>query len=50
MRIKCTSVFEDDEENALKFYAEALGFVKKTELPAGDFRWLTVVSEGQRGH
>jgi predicted enzyme related to lactoylglutathione lyase len=48
MRIKLTSVFVDDQEKALKFYTEVLGFVKKTELPAGDFKWLTVVSEGSK--
>lgn len=37
MRIKLTSVFVDDQEKALKFYTEVLGFVKKTELPTGDF-------------
>ena len=47
MRIKLTSVFVDDQEKALKFYTEVLGFVKKTELPAGDFKWLTVVAEGR---
>lgn len=44
MRIELASVFVDDQEKALKFYTEVLGFVKKTELPAGDFKWLTVVS------
>ncbi len=34
----------DDQEKALRFYTEVLGFVKKTDLPAGEFRWLTVVS------
>jgi catechol 2,3-dioxygenase-like lactoylglutathione lyase family enzyme len=34
----------DDQSKALRFYTEILGFVKKTDLPAGDFRWLTVVS------
>jgi thiamine-phosphate diphosphorylase len=47
MRIKLASVFVDDQEKALKFYTQVLGFVKKTELPAGDFKWLTVVSEGR---
>jgi len=44
MRIKLTSVFVDDQEKALKFYTEILGFVKKTDIPVGEFRWLTVVS------
>jgi predicted enzyme related to lactoylglutathione lyase len=50
MRITLASVFVDDQEKALKFYTEVLGFVKKTDLPAGEFRWLTVVSpEGPEG-
>jgi catechol 2,3-dioxygenase-like lactoylglutathione lyase family enzyme len=44
MKIKLNSVYVDDQEKALKFYTEVLGFIKKTEIPAGDFRWLTVVS------
>lgn len=44
MKIKLTSVFVDDQEKALKFYTEVLGFVKKSDFPAGDARWLTVVS------
>jgi catechol 2,3-dioxygenase-like lactoylglutathione lyase family enzyme len=44
MRINVTSVLVDDQEKALKFYTEVLGFVKKTEVPVGEFRWLTVVS------
>lgn len=44
IRITVTSVLVDDQAKALKFYTEVLGFVKKTDLPAGDFRWLTVVS------
>ncbi len=44
MRLRLTSVFVGDQERALKFYTEVLGFVKKTDLPAGEFRWLTVVS------
>ncbi len=42
--IKLTSVFVDDQDKALKFYTEVLGFVKKSDLPVGRFRWLTVVS------
>jgi predicted enzyme related to lactoylglutathione lyase len=42
MKIKLTSVFVDDQDKALKFYTEVLGFVKKREIPA--IRWLTVVS------
>ena len=44
MKIQLTSVMVDDQDKALKFYTEVLGFVKKTELPAGEYRWLTVVS------
>lgn len=44
MKIKLTSVFVDDQEKALKFYTEALGFVKKRDIPLGQFKWLTVVS------
>lgn len=44
MRIYVTSVYVDDQDKALKFYTEVLGFVKKTEIPLGEARWLTVVS------
>jgi len=44
MRIYVTSVFVDDQAKALAFYTDKLGFVKKTDLPAGGARWLTVVS------
>ena len=44
MKITLSSVFVDDQDKALKFYTEVLGFVKKREMPAGDFKWLTVVS------
>lgn len=44
MKIKLTSVPVDDQYKALDFYTRILGFVKKMDLPAGDFRWLTVVS------
>ena len=44
MKIVVTSVFVDDQDKALRFYTEVLGFVKKTEIPAGEARWLTVVS------
>lgn len=44
MRINVCSVFVDDQEKALKFYTEVLGFLKKTDVPAGDYKWLTVVS------
>ncbi|WP_449061319.1 VOC family protein [Planomonospora algeriensis] len=44
MRINLASVFVDDQDTALRFYTEVLGFVKKTEVPLGEHRWLTVVS------
>jgi len=44
VKISMTSVLVDDQAKALKFYTETLGFVKKTDVPAGEFRWLTVVS------
>src|SRR5689334_6538965 len=44
MKINLTSVFVDDQDKALRFYTEVLGFVKKTEVPLGEHRWLTVVS------
>lgn len=44
MKIKLSSVLVDDQEKALTFYTEVLGFVKKTDVPLGKFKWLTVVS------
>jgi predicted enzyme related to lactoylglutathione lyase len=44
MKIKLTSVFVNDQSKALKFYTETLGFVKKMDVTAGNYRWLTVVS------
>ena len=44
MRIHLTSILVDDQDKALRFYTEVLGFVKKTEVPMGEHRWLTVVS------
>jgi predicted enzyme related to lactoylglutathione lyase len=44
MKIKLTSVFVDDQEKALHFYTEVLGFVKKTDFSNGPYRWLTVAS------
>lgn len=40
MRISVTNVFVDDQQKALRFYTEILGFVKKTEIPLGEFLWL----------
>jgi catechol 2,3-dioxygenase-like lactoylglutathione lyase family enzyme len=44
VRINLTSVLVDDQQKALTFYTEVLGFVKKRDIPLGDARWLTVVS------
>jgi catechol 2,3-dioxygenase-like lactoylglutathione lyase family enzyme len=44
MRINLTSVLVDDQDKALRFYTDVLGFEKKTEIPLGQHRWLTVVS------
>jgi len=44
IKIKLTSVFVDDQDKALKFYTEVLGFVKKRDIPVGRAKWLTVVS------
>jgi glyoxylase I family protein len=44
MRIKLTSIMVDDQDKALRFYTEVFGFVKKHEIPVGEYRWLTVVS------
>ena len=44
MRIHLTSVFVSDQDEALAFYTEKLGFIKKNDLPLGEYRWLTVVS------
>jgi catechol 2,3-dioxygenase-like lactoylglutathione lyase family enzyme len=44
MRIVVSSVFVDDQEKALTFYTDVLGFVKKKDIPLGESRWLTVVS------
>ncbi|MFD4638320.1 VOC family protein [Lentzea sp. NPDC058436] len=44
MKIHLTSVFVDDQDKALAFYTDVLGFVKKNEVPLGADRWLTVVS------
>jgi catechol 2,3-dioxygenase-like lactoylglutathione lyase family enzyme len=44
MRINLASVLVDDQDKALRFYTDVLGFVKKTEIPVGEAKWLTVVS------
>src|ERR1700733_4578841 len=45
MKIKLTSVYVDDQEKALRFYTEVLGFVKKSDFSNGPYRWLTVASD-----
>jgi len=44
MKIKVTSVYVDDQEKALRFYTNVLGFAKKTDFSNGPYRWLTVTS------
>ncbi|MEN2473718.1 VOC family protein [Burkholderia sp. GS2Y] len=47
MRIYVTNVFVDDQDKALAFYTDTLGFQLKYNVPVGEFRWLTVVSKDQ---
>ena len=44
MKIKLTTLYVDDQEKALRFYTDVLGFVKKSDFSQGPFRWLTVAS------
>ena len=44
IRITATSVMVNDQDKALAFYTDKLGFIKKTEIPLGEHKWLTVVS------
>jgi predicted enzyme related to lactoylglutathione lyase len=44
MKIKLTSVYVDDQDKALRFYTEVLGFAKKADFSNGPYRWLTVAS------
>jgi len=44
MKIKVMSIYVDDQDKALRFYTEVLGFVKKTDFSQGPYRWLTVAS------
>lgn len=46
MRIKLTSLMVDDQDKALRFYTDTLGFQKKSDFPVGEYRWITVVSKG----
>ena len=50
MRIALASVFVDDQDRALRFYTDVLGSEKRTDVPTGEFRWLTVGSAGVGGH
>lgn len=49
MKIKLTSVYVDDQEKALRFYTEVLGFVKKADFSQAPYRWLTVASPEEQG-
>jgi predicted enzyme related to lactoylglutathione lyase len=49
MKIKLTSLYVDDQDRALRFYTEVLGFAKKTDVSNGPYRWLTVVSPDEPG-
>jgi predicted enzyme related to lactoylglutathione lyase len=44
MKIKLTSIYVDDQDKALRFYTDVLGFAKKTDVEQGPYRWLTVAS------
>jgi glyoxylase I family protein len=44
MRIKLTSIMVDDQEKAVRFYTSVLGFRKKSDIPVGEYRWITVTS------
>jgi len=48
MKIAVTSVMVDNQDKALKFYTDVLGFVKKRDIPLGEARWLTVVSKEEQ--
>ena len=49
MKIRLTSVYVDDQDKALRFYTEVLGFTKKADFSNGPYRWLTVVSPEKPG-
>ncbi|OIB03843.1 glyoxalase [Paenibacillus sp. LC231] len=48
MKIMVTSIFVEDQDKALEFYSEKLGFVKKEDVPVGEFRWITLVSPDEQ--
>lgn len=47
MKLVVTSVYVDDQDKALRFYTDVLGFVRKNDIPMGEFRWLTVVGPAE---
>ncbi|MEH7179681.1 VOC family protein [Neobacillus vireti] len=50
MKVIVTSIFVEDQDKALKFYSETLGFIKKHDVPVGEYRWIALVSpEDQEG-
>lgn len=50
MKIIVTSIFVEDQDKALEFYSETLGFIKKHDVPTGEYRWITLVSpEDEKG-
>ena len=49
MKMYLTSVYVDDQDKALTFYTEVLGFIKKSDVPVGQFKWLTVASPEEPG-
>ncbi|WP_077310486.1 VOC family protein [Terribacillus halophilus] len=49
MKVIVTSLFVNDQAKALTFYSEILGFTKKNDVPAGEYRWLTLVSPDEQG-
>jgi predicted enzyme related to lactoylglutathione lyase len=48
MKIIVTSIFVEDQEKALNFYTEKLGFIKKHDVPTGEYRWITLVSSEEQ--
>jgi catechol 2,3-dioxygenase-like lactoylglutathione lyase family enzyme len=50
MKIKLTSIMANNQDKALKFYTEVLGFKKNKDIPVGEFKWLTLVSRWSAGH
>jgi glyoxylase I family protein len=47
MKIKLNSIMVEDQERALRFYTDVLGFAKKQDFPVGEYRWITVVAPGR---